>query len=65
MTSPGLEECTAVTVLAANNKEGAMLSKGDDVGNHRAWARNFNAVRIIHKNEVTQDTSDVEIKLEV
>ncbi|KAF5830426.1 beta-lactamase-like protein [Dunaliella salina] len=40
------------------------LTHQDDVGNHRAWARHFNATRIIHKNEVTQDTSDVEIQLE-
>ena len=36
----------------------------DDVGDHAKWAKQFNAIRIMHRDEVEADTEAVEVKLE-
>lgn len=40
------------------------LTHKDDVADHDRWQKRFKCPRILHKEEVTSGTSDVEIKLE-
>lgn len=40
------------------------LTHRDDVADHRKFRDHFGCVRILHRNDVTRDTAEVEIKLE-
>lgn len=40
-----------------------VVSFRDDVGDHAKWAKQFQAQRILHRDEVVPDTEAVEVKL--
>ncbi|MCO5608833.1 hypothetical protein L7F22_063050 [Adiantum nelumboides] len=62
--SPRFTETLAQRIEALGGVRTMFLTHMDDVADHAAWQKRFKCERIIHKEDVRQDTNDVEIKLE-
>lgn len=62
--SPRYNDGLAKRVEALGGVRYLYLTHQDDVADHKRWAEKFNAERVLHKDDVSGDTKDVEIQVE-
>ncbi len=62
--SPRYNEGLAKRVAALGGVRYLYLTHRDDVADHARWAKEFSAERVMHKDDISGDTKDVEVQLE-
>ncbi|CAM6081835.1 unnamed protein product [Calypogeia fissa] len=61
--SPRFSEPLAKRLEGLGGARYMFLTHKDDVADHKKWQARFNLERVLHEDEVTPETDDVEIKL--
>jgi glyoxylase-like metal-dependent hydrolase (beta-lactamase superfamily II)/ferredoxin len=62
--SPRFNKVLAKKIEGLGGIDTLFLTHRDDVADHARWAEHFGAQRVMHKDDITRGTADVEIQVE-